>query len=205
MIVQATSVEQKRLSLAAAGVLMTPEEFEAIHDFEDGYRYELIRGVVVVTPPAADAEMDPNGELEYLLRLYKYQHPNGHHLDGTQAEREVKTSTGIRRVDRAIWSGLGRVPDSRQDVPAIIVEFVSPGRRAFVRDYEHKRAEYLELGCREYCVIDRFQRKLTVFRTDQESLVFSERQSYESPVLPGFQLPLARLLEIADQHPDDLV
>jgi Uma2 family endonuclease len=120
-------------------------------------------------------------------------------------EREVQTNVGTRRVDRAIWCGLGRSPDSRVDLPTIIVEFVSPGRRAFVRDYQDKRKEYLELGCREYWVIDRFQRRLTVYRTDQEPIVIEEGQNYETSQLPGFQLPLARLLKFADLHPDDLV
>ncbi|WP_254513963.1 Uma2 family endonuclease [Anatilimnocola floriformis] len=185
--------------------MLTIEEFDAIEEFEEGYRYELIRGVVVVTPPASDAEMDPNGELEFLLRFYKYQHPNGHHLDGTQMEREVRTHVGLRRVDRAIWCGLGRSPDSRVDLPTIIVEFVSPGRRAFTRDYQDKRKEYLELGCQEYWIIDRFRRCLTIYCPDKEPVVIEEKQTYETKLLPGFQLPLARLLKLADLHPDDLI
>ncbi|WP_425616983.1 Uma2 family endonuclease [Anatilimnocola sp. NA78] len=207
MIIRSTNYldsisESKRLLASSAGLRMSVSEFESMEDFEDGYRFELINGVVIVTPPASDAEMDPNGEFEFMLRYYKYHHPEGKSLDGTMMEREVKTSTGIRRVDRAIWTGLGRSPDSRSDVPSIIVEFVSPGKVAFVRDYEEKRDEYLELGCQEYWVIDRFRRKMTVFRADEQEVTVLETQAYTTRLLPGFELPLKRLLHLADQHPN---
>ena len=40
----------------SAGMLLTPEEFDAVTDYDDQFRYELIRGVLVVTPIPAEAE-----------------------------------------------------------------------------------------------------------------------------------------------------
>ena len=185
----------------SAGLRMTTEEFLGAADFDESFRYELIDGVLVVTPPPADSEANPNGELEHLLRLYQYTHPQGFHLDGTMFERDVQTRFGVRRVDRAIWCGLGRRPNSRQDIPTIIVEFVSPGKKAFLRDYEEKRAEYLEIGAKEYWVIDRFQRQMTVFfspPTEPSSRIVTELEKYSTPLLPGFELPLGRLLALAN-------
>ena len=34
----------------SAGMLMTPEEFDAVNDYDENYRYELIHGVLVVNP-----------------------------------------------------------------------------------------------------------------------------------------------------------
>ncbi len=145
---------------------MSPEEFDtrpAWH-WDDRYRYELINGVLVVTPPVADAEADPNDELGYLLRVYRETHPNGASLDATMPERTVPTTAKRRRCDRALWVGLGRVPDTRVDVPAIVVEFVSQSRLDALRDYEQKRDEYLRAGVKEHCIIDRFWRIMTVYR-----------------------------------------
>ncbi|MDX1944706.1 MAG: hypothetical protein SFU86_04800 [Pirellulaceae bacterium] len=64
-------------------------------------------------------------------------------------------ANNIRRRDRALWIGLGRLPDPKVDLPTIVVEFVSPGRRNFLRDY--------------------------------------------SPLLPGFELPVGRLLATANR------
>ncbi|MGI8979066.1 MAG: Uma2 family endonuclease [Pirellulaceae bacterium] len=196
------------LAADSAGILMTPDEFEAI-EFEDvdpRYRYELINGVVVVSPPPSDGEANPNGELEFLLRKYKYEHRQGKCLDATMTEREVKTRVGIRRVDRAIWIGYGRPIRSKRDLPSIIVEFVGPGKRAFLRDYEEKRDEYLELGAKEYWVIDRFQKTMTVYFQPPAKLakrVVEESEIYKTPLLPGFKLPLKRLLDLAVSHEDD--
>lgn len=45
-----------------AGAIMTLDEFEEA-DFELGHRYELIHGVLVVTPRALEEERDANEEL----------------------------------------------------------------------------------------------------------------------------------------------
>jgi Uma2 family endonuclease len=63
-----------------------------------------------------------------------------------------------------IWVARGeRHPDPDVDIPTIVVEFVSPGKAAWRRDYIEKRDEYLETGVIEYWVIDRFSRQLAVY------------------------------------------
>jgi Uma2 family endonuclease len=192
-----------RIGPRSAGRLMTPEQFDALgpERFQPGYRYELINGVLVVTPPAGAGERDPNEELGYLLRTYRENHVQGSTLDATLPEQTVPTAVQRRRADRAIWAGLRRIPDEEKDIPTIVVEFVSSRKRDALRDYEHKRDEYLAAGVKEYWVIDRFQRIMTVYQ--QAPLgpihqVVTEAQSYETRLLPGFVLPLARLLAKAD-------
>jgi len=111
-----------------------------------------------------------------------------------------------RRADRVIWAGLGRVPNPRTDIPTIVVEFVSGSRRDRTRDYVLKRGEYLALGVKEYWVIDRFRRTLTVFRpagkSGPQEQTIREDTVYQTPLLPGFELPLSRLLGIADDWND---
>src|SRR6266852_2096425 len=133
-----------------AGTLMTPEEFDDAEVGDELYNYELINGVLVVSPPPLEAERDPNEELGYLLRGYREQHPQGAALDKTLPEQTVRSTTNRRRADRLIWAGLGRVPNPRADIPTIIVEFVSKGRRDRQRDYVEKRREYMELRVAEY-------------------------------------------------------
>ncbi|WLD14795.1 Uma2 family endonuclease [Planctellipticum variicoloris] len=180
----------------ANGMLMTPEEFDATTEWDPDYRYELVHGVLIVSPPADIGERDPNGELDFLLRTYQYSHPRGSGVDKTVSEETVATSAGRRRMDRAIWCGLGRHPQEG-DVPAIAVEFVSDSSRDRRRDYESKRHEYLEIGVREYWVIDRFLRRMTVYRGDDVAVV-AEQDVYRTELLPGFELPLGRLLKLAD-------
>ena len=189
------------IGLRSSGMLMTAEEFDSAPEsaWVRHYRYELINGVLVVTPPVREAEASPNEDLGFLLRTYQETHPNGSSLDFTLNERTVPTTANRRRCDRAIWAGLGRLPDTAKDVPTIVVEFVSAGRRYATRDYEHKRDEYRAAGVREYWIIDRFRRIMTVYRGGPVQQVVVENQTYQTETLPGFVLPLARLLSRDDQ------
>ncbi|QDV32934.1 Uma2 family endonuclease [Tautonia plasticadhaerens] len=190
-----------RLGKHSNGMIMTPEEFDAVTEVDERYVYELIHGVLIVSPPPGEGERDPNGELEYLLRRHKEDHPQGSLLDKTLSEQYVHLPDSRRRADRVLWIGLGRVPDPAKDVPTIVVEFVSKRKRDRVRDFEEKRREYLDLGVHEYWIIDRFSRSMTVVRrtpAGPEEVVVPESGTYQSPSLPGFELPLSRLLSLAD-------
>ncbi len=185
------------------GMLMTPEEFDTATDFDELYTYELIHGVLIVSPPPGESERDPNDELGNLLRVYKSGHPAGSALDKTLPEQYVHLSNGRRRADRVIWAGLGRIPVPRTNVPAIVIEFVSNRQRDRVRDYEEKRQQYLAIRVQEYWIIDRFQRIMTVFSgrpgpSEPAEQVIKENEVYRTAVLVGFELPLARLLKLAD-------
>jgi Uma2 family endonuclease len=194
-----------KLDQRSNGMLMTPEEFEAVTDYDEQYVYELIHGVVIVVPAPGEAERDPNGEIDFLLRLYQYTHPQGAMLDKTLVEQYLPVPNGRRRADRVIWTGLGRVPVLGRDIPSIVAEFVSQRKRDRTRDYEEKRREYLALGVLEYWIIDRFDRRMTVYRNQPDGpaeLIVKADETYRTPLLPGFELPLARLLKVADDWAD---
>jgi Uma2 family endonuclease len=199
------SVETLPLQLGpdANGMLISPEEFDAA-ECERGWRYELIRGVLIVTPSPLEEERDPNEELGFLLRSYREQHPAGELLDKTLPEHDIQIGEDRRRADRVIWAGLGR-PPKRNEVPTIAIEFVSSGKRSRTLDYVEKRNEYLRIGIQEYWIIDRFQRTMTVHLKHgdaSETKLLHESETYATSLLPGFQLPLARLLALADAWDD---
>ena len=184
------------------GMHMTPEEFDALDDWDENYRYELVNGVLIVVPPAGAGERSPNDELGYLLRSYMDTDAGASVMDETMFEQTIVCGDNRRRADRAIWTGLGRAPDPLRDTPSIVIEFVSKSRRDRRRDYEVKRGEYLDAGVREYWVIDRYARKMTVFRPGGEKIV-PEQGIYSTDLLPGFELPLSRLLSKADPYRDE--
>ena len=196
---QARKTRRPKIGASSNGMLMTPEEYDAVTDYDDRFHYELVHGVLIVSPFASPSECDPNEELGYLLRLYRDTHSSGAALDQTLFEYYINLKDSRRRADRAIWAGLGRVPDLEKDVPTIAIEFVAKSTRDRIRDYEEKRCEYLELGVKEYWVIDRFRRIMTVYRPGLDPLVVPETLVYTTGMLPGFELPLARLLSRADR------
>lgn len=196
-----STIQEGKLVLGPelAGTLMTPEEFDAVDEHDEGYVYELIHGVLVVSPPPLESERGPNDELGFLLRLYWQQQPQTSTFSDTLPEQHLGTGDSCRRVDRVIWVGLDHPPDPGRDVPSIAVEFVSAGKRSRQRDYEDKREEYEAVGVVEYWVVDRFRRILTVFRKGAPAIVVKEHDVYTTPLLPGFELRLAQLLAVADR------
>jgi Uma2 family endonuclease len=158
--------------------------------------------VVVVNPIPLGEETGPNELLGYYLIHYQRTHPQGSALDYTMPQQYVRTPDSRRIADRLIWTGLGRLPDRDLDIPTIAGEFVSQRKRDRDRDYIEKKRDYGKVGIKEYWIIDRFQRTLTVIqytaRGTKERIV-RENETYESPHLPGFELPLARILEATDK------
>jgi Uma2 family endonuclease len=194
------------LGAESAGMLMTPDEFDAVTEYDENYRYELIHGVLVVNPIPNPEETGPNELLGYLLLRYQEEHSSGARLDDTLPQQYVRTASGRRIADRLIWTGLGRTPHVRRDPGAIAVEFVSAGRKNRRRDYIEKKQEYGAAGVREYWNFDRFQRMLTVVsysHPENKELQVAEEQTYESPLLPGFHVPLDRILAAADRFAED--
>jgi hypothetical protein len=159
--------------------------------------------VLVVSPLPLAQETGPNELLGHYLLGYQESHPQGTNLDLTLPQQYVKVRGGRRIADRLIWAGLGHVPDTREDTATIAAEFVSAGRRNQKRDYQEKRREYRKAGLKEYWIIDRFRRTMTVFQFRNKKTVVKkiirETETYESPLLPGFHVPLAKLLEAADR------
>src|SRR5436190_14212963 len=109
---------EMRLVPASAGIRMTPEEFDAVSDYDDSVNYELVRGVLVVTPMASLAERSPNDLLGYWINSYRYQHPAGSCVVETAFEHYVSIRDNRRRADRVIWiAQAGHRPDPNRDVP----------------------------------------------------------------------------------------
>src|SRR5690606_16560612 len=130
---------------------------------------------------------------------YREHHLRGASLDATIYNAYVRVESGRRIADRALWAGLGRHPRPPLDVPAIAVEFLSSLTHDRRRDHVEKRREYLAAGIREYWIIDRFRRSMTVCRSDVPDLIVGDKMTYRTDLLPGFELPLAVLLEEADR------
>jgi len=186
-----------RVDLELAGVPMTRAEFDAIEDYDEFFLYELIRGVLVVRDFPDEASRLMCERLGYWIQTYaekvhaQIESVYGHYL---------YFGDSSRRADRVIWAGLGRAPQPLVDVPAIVIEFPSAGRAAWTRDYIEKRRDYLEFGVREFWVINRFERLMTVYTEEAGKPVerrIAESEVYQSPLLQGFELPLARLLAVA--------
>ena len=131
--------------------LMTPYEFDRT-EFEEAlaWLYELINGVLVVTPMPLNNEVDQVEELGYLLRKVSRGSSTGFgvKLHGIRADDSHLQEEIAGAWIRAIWGGLGH-PPAKKEPPTIAVEFVSKGKRSRIRDYVTKRDRISPAGPRQ--------------------------------------------------------
>jgi len=183
---------------ALPGIRLTVEEYLQA-DLPEGQHYELVNGVVEITPvpaPPHDASLDA---LLEALYAYRRDHPDLVAHVGARAEVPVPGHATVRQPDLAVyqeWETAGQDQTAWKDVtPLWIAEIISPGQEK--RDYQDKRRDYWLAGISEYWIIDRQVRRVTVLSrgdADWIETVFPEDREARSQALPGFTTPVARLV-----------
>jgi Uma2 family endonuclease len=191
-----------RISPADHGRKMTLEEFREA-DEEEGYRYELARGVLEVT----EVPNDPHGQvvsnLEGLIHRYKDRHPGVIRRVGGGGEFRLWIPEMIsgRNPDVAIvFHGTPQDERGRRR-PRLVAEVVS--RRGENRDYREKREEYWAFGIEEYWVVDPSLRQILLLTRRGDDWVersFQGEDRIDSGLLPGFAGTVAELWADAEDE-----
>lgn len=176
-----------------SGMRMSADAYYELPD--DGARYELIDGVVVMSPSPMPSHQDVGGEIYGQLRDFVKSIGHGrvfYEIDIRLAAR-VPGRDLIYRPD-VIYFANQRVvrPNERLNAtPDLVVEVASPGTRG--RDLLEKRADYERCGILEYWLIDPADGSMTFLRLTDGTYVevapVSER--FESVAVPGFSLDLS--------------
>ena len=178
------------------GRALSADEF-AEAEYREPWRYERVDGRLIVMPPSGPGHREASEPLRDHLGAYRLAHP--------EIVRMVCSEAWVRRGELADRIGDIGVYLTRDDEPSIpperapdlMFEIVSPSAEDRRRDYVEKRADYEGLGIREYVIVDRFQRSVTVLTLAEgryEERVLSASDFYTSPLLPGLAIPLAEVL-----------
>jgi Uma2 family endonuclease len=130
----------------ASTLALTIADLEAMPD--DGRRYELIGGAIVMTPAPSTAHQRA---LRRLARLIEDRCPAGHEVFFAPTDLDLP---GEQRVEPdLIVAPNESVGPARLVMPVLLaVEIVSPGSRT--NDRVTKRATYAEAGIPHYWLID---------------------------------------------------
>ena len=178
------------------GLRVSAEEYLALPD--DGYRYELVEGVVVMSPSPTLRQQAVVAEILAQIMMYLREHPVGHVFP----ESDVHLGTGLRGGDLVYRPDLvfvraerlPRTPDETlRGPPDLVVEVVSPGSRRY--DAETKRQDYERLGVREYWLVDPERGAMTFLRLVGGRFVEppADGETFASEAVPGFALDLVRV------------
>ncbi len=106
----------------------------------------------------------------------------------------AERSPDLAWVQRSRWDAL--TPEQRAKFPPLCPDFVAEvrSRTDLLRGLQEKMQEYLDSGARLGWLIDPAEKKVHVYRPNEEPVCLDNPESLSGdPVLPGLQLDLRRL------------
>jgi Uma2 family endonuclease len=170
-------------------------------DFPEGHRYELVKGVVEMSPIPDIPHDRVVNKLHRWLMLSAEGRPD---VVGYMSQRfavTISTRETAREPDFGVYgpaeSPLQPGRKWRDLTPMLVIEVVSQGQEP--RDYDDKRRDYWDAGVSEYWIADPQRKTLTVLsrhRVDWAEQVFSVGDAYHPANLPGLEIPVDELFRI---------
>ncbi len=166
---------------------------------EDGKRYEIIDGELIVTRAPRWSHQKVTGRIFGALD------------DWSQASGlgEAAINPGLifteedNVIPDVVWASnerLNQLLDEAEHLtgaPELVVEVLSPGAKNEQRDRQLKLKLYSQQGVQEYWIVDTALRQVQVYRRDNALLTLvvtlQARDALTSPLLPEFSCPLNRI------------
>ncbi|HEV3167214.1 MAG TPA: Uma2 family endonuclease [Isosphaeraceae bacterium] len=189
----------RKIGPADHGQRMGLDEFITA-DFEEGWRYELARGVIQVVEIPGLPHGRMVGRLTQLFIVYLIAHPGviSYRAGGGECRLILPGMQSDRRPDQAVY--LTPPPDDDDPwtewVPQIVVEVLSEGSEQ--RELVEKREEYLRAGVMEYWILDPAARQMLVLKragdTWKEARIAADA-TYHTHLLPGLEVSPSQLID----------
>jgi Uma2 family endonuclease len=198
MVVRASEIEtNERGHPEFAGLRMSVDEFLELPD--DGFKYELIDGVVVVSPRPRPWHQGVAIEVLAQLHQFLQTHPVGKafmecdvHLGANAAGDDLVYAPDV------VFVRAERVKAMAEKLfgpPDLVVEVISRGSRRM--DPITKRGDYERYGVGEYWIFDPQRAAMTFLRL--QGAAFTEitpgADSFASEAVSGFVLDLKPIRE----------
>lgn len=172
----------------SAKTLISVEKFDRLE--EEEFRYELDEGELITMTRPRMRHSRIEGNLYFALRSYLENHPIGEvigadilYVLGPATKRAPDVSVVFRAVD----------PDQEiLGAPEIAAEILSPSNTP--RAMRRKLEQFFAAGCKLAWIIDPKTRTVEVWDSAASpSRTLLESDALETPLLPGFICPIAKL------------
>ncbi len=162
----------------------------------DDRRYEVIDGELYVTPASTPYHQLVKRRIEQRLLEHVQRRQLGEILD---APCDVVLSRFDVLQPDIFFIAAGRLSIMGEkyisDAPDLVIEVLSPGTRKRDRVFKSKR--YARFGVREMWIADPDRKTIEVFVNAEGSLraqaLYGGDEVLRSPLLPGLEIPLARV------------
>jgi Uma2 family endonuclease len=163
----------------------TIEQLDRLPD--DGNRYELLDGELLVTP----APSDVHEELVSMLRDVLIPFVSTHGLGGVQTRGVMKLEGSQLEPDLIVRPSAPLRGWENAPLPILVVEVLSRSTR--VRDTGKKRTFYSGTGIPEYWIVDREEEVVIVVRGKDERRVSSTLRWSPAGVSASLDIDVAKV------------
>ncbi|MEW6349037.1 MAG: Uma2 family endonuclease [Thermodesulfobacteriota bacterium] len=170
-----------------SGLLATADEYFAMPD--DGFRYELTHGVLVMTPSPSYWHQEV---VEMLCRLINGFTVARNLGKAVAAPLDVKVSSATVYQPDIVYFSSAKSARRREVVdviPDLVVEVASPGTA--LKDLQMKKADYEAAGIREYWIVDPDEKLFRFFVLRGGRYEEQPSDGYVSEVIKGFRVDAA--------------
>jgi Uma2 family endonuclease len=166
---------------------------------EDGNRYQMINGVILMSPRAVPIHQVVAAEVVFQLQCFLRAHQIGKVFPEIDVVLDSSPRGGLIYSPDAIFVRNERLPRKNKAMvgpPDLVMEVISPGSRRM--DTKTKRDDYERCGVLEYWLIDSDRQEYTFFRLRDGKYIEEtpEQDIFKSEAVPGFVLDLAALREV---------
>jgi len=162
-------------------------------------RYELIDGELIVTTAPSWGHQTTGGRLGRYLDEWNDETGRGVAVPAPGVIFDFENAV----MPDLIWISVERMRRGTDRAghftvaPELIVEVLSPGASNERRDRQLKMALYAREGVDEYWIVDWQQRTVEMYRRAGDTLELAATVAgegvIETPLLPGFSVPVARI------------
>ncbi|MCC5652889.1 Uma2 family endonuclease [Nostoc sp. XA013] len=179
------------MNQAVEGVRWTIHDLEVLPESE-WTRYEIINGELFVTRTPHRRHQQVCVKIARQLDVWS----DSSGLGETIVAPGVLFSQADSVIPDVVWVSRERLAQIEDEAghltgaPELVVEVLSPGKQNEFRDKEAKLKLYSVQGVREYWIVDRFTKRVEVYRREKAQLVLVATlladDEITSPLLPGF-------------------
>lgn len=162
---------------------------------DDGNRYEVIDGVLYVSPFPSSSHQNVITELVTVLGQHVLERKLGKvFVSGLKVVLDVHTGVGpdVVYISTARLAGLAR--DGQHGAPDLLVEVLSSKPTL---DTQIKKARYARAGVPHYWIVDPERRTLQAFHLEGDHYLLATEvagdATFEPELFPGLVIPLADL------------
>ncbi|MGE0680938.1 MAG: Uma2 family endonuclease [Candidatus Binatia bacterium] len=177
---------------------LTEEQFMVLCQENPELRLELTaQGKLIIMPPVGSEEGWRSGRVFYSLTAWTDQDGTGLSFDsssGFTLPNGAIRSPNASWIRREQWDALTKT--QRVKFAPICPDFVAEVRSQTDKlpDLLEKKQEYIDNGVRLGWLIDPFDKRVYIYRSDQSPEILDDPAELRGdPVLPGFVLPVHEL------------